>query len=349
MSLKKRVTLQDIAERAGVHHTTVSLALRNRPKLLPATRERIREIAREMGWQPDPVLSALRNYRHSARSVASGFTLAFVTAFETADYWRAFPAYSRRFAGAEKRASQLGYRLEHFWFDREHMNGSRASQILRTRNVAGLIVAPIKQMAVLDLDWPHFACVSLTFSLQAADMHVVCNNHLDTVRLAYARLRAAGCRRIGLAMEKISDARVLRVWSTGALGEEILVPPRRRVPLHIPERLSRDGFLRWFKRHRPDGVVTVSPHFEILDWIKSTGAGVPVDVRFANLDCPEPSHDTSGVYQDHEVIGMTAVDVLAGLIQRNDLGLPDHPQSIMIRGSWIDGLTTPPPVETPAS
>lgn len=343
MSLRKRVTLQDIAREAGVHHTTVSLALRNRPQLPRATRERIQEIARRMGWKPDPVLSALRNYRHSRHPGANGFSLAFVTAFETADFWRAIPAYARRYAGAEKRAAQLGYRLEHFWFDRKRMNGSRASQILRTRNVAGLIIAPIKLMSALDLDWSHFACVSLTFSLQAADMHVVCNNHLDTVRLAYARLRAAGCRRIGLVMEKISDNRVLRVWSSGALGEDALVPPARRIPLHIPDQLTRTGVLRWFKRHRPDGIVTISPHEMILDWIKGTGAQVPGDVCFANLDCPEPASKISGVHQDPEVIGMTSVDVLAGLIQRNDLGLPDHPQSILIRGSWIDGQTTRPP------
>lgn len=44
----RRVTLADIAKRAEVHVTTVSLALRNHPRLPEKTRSRIQKLAKEM-------------------------------------------------------------------------------------------------------------------------------------------------------------------------------------------------------------------------------------------------------------------------------------------------------------
>ncbi|MFD3515963.1 LacI family DNA-binding transcriptional regulator [Streptomyces sp. NPDC058657] len=47
-----RITINDVAARAGVSKGAVSLAVNNRPGVSPATRERIFEAARELGWAP---------------------------------------------------------------------------------------------------------------------------------------------------------------------------------------------------------------------------------------------------------------------------------------------------------
>ena len=46
-------TLREIARRAGVSHTTVSLSLRNHPSIPEKTRERLRRLA-----EPEPVQPA---------------------------------------------------------------------------------------------------------------------------------------------------------------------------------------------------------------------------------------------------------------------------------------------------
>ena len=56
---QRRVTLADIAKRADVHVTTVSLAMRNHPRLPEETRKRIQALAEEMGYRPDPMMRAL--------------------------------------------------------------------------------------------------------------------------------------------------------------------------------------------------------------------------------------------------------------------------------------------------
>jgi len=48
-----RVTIKDIAERAGVSKVAVSYALNGRPGVSDETRERIVAIARELAWVRD--------------------------------------------------------------------------------------------------------------------------------------------------------------------------------------------------------------------------------------------------------------------------------------------------------
>lgn len=53
------VTIKDIARAAGVSHTTVSRALKNHPRISVETRERIQQLAREMGYTPSAVAQSL--------------------------------------------------------------------------------------------------------------------------------------------------------------------------------------------------------------------------------------------------------------------------------------------------
>ena len=68
----RRVTIMDIASRAGVSKGAVSYALNGRPGVSEATRERIVSIARELGWYPNRAARALS----AARADAFGLVLA---------------------------------------------------------------------------------------------------------------------------------------------------------------------------------------------------------------------------------------------------------------------------------
>jgi DNA-binding LacI/PurR family transcriptional regulator len=58
------VTQRDIAQRCGIHQTTVSLALRGDPRISPETTEHILKIAREMGYDPSAHAPARRMAAH---------------------------------------------------------------------------------------------------------------------------------------------------------------------------------------------------------------------------------------------------------------------------------------------
>ena len=69
---RDRVTIRDIAERAGVSKGAVSYALNGQPGVSEATRERIVSIAAELGWYPNRAARALS----AARADACGLVLA---------------------------------------------------------------------------------------------------------------------------------------------------------------------------------------------------------------------------------------------------------------------------------
>ncbi|MFC9289997.1 LacI family DNA-binding transcriptional regulator, partial [Streptomyces sp. NPDC057052] len=58
-----RVTIKDVAARAGVSKGAVSLAFNHKPGVSAATRERIFEAARELGWAPSATARSLSNQR----------------------------------------------------------------------------------------------------------------------------------------------------------------------------------------------------------------------------------------------------------------------------------------------
>jgi len=170
-----RVTQQDIAARAGVHVTTVSLALRNHRSLPPVTRDKIQRLAKEMGYSPDPALSALMAYRRGAklirRNAASRAakyygTVAWVTNYPTRDGWSAgsgtcFALYRD---SAAERLAQHGYRLEDFWLREQGLTAKRASQILFSRGIRGLLICPLPtDRGHLSLEWKKFSAVSFGY------------------------------------------------------------------------------------------------------------------------------------------------------------------------------------------
>ena len=64
MAAGRRVSIKDVAREAGVSVTTVSHALNGKGRLNPDTRERVRSVARQLGYTPNP----------AARSLVSGRT-----------------------------------------------------------------------------------------------------------------------------------------------------------------------------------------------------------------------------------------------------------------------------------
>ncbi len=64
--MDRGITIKDIATRLGVHHTTVSRALRNHPDVNSKTRESVIKMARKLDYQPS---SIARNFRTSRSTV----------------------------------------------------------------------------------------------------------------------------------------------------------------------------------------------------------------------------------------------------------------------------------------
>ena len=100
----RRITIADVAERAGVSKTAVSFAFNNPDRLNAATASRILEIAGELGYRPDPVARMLTQRRTGAIGVLTPQDLSVIFSNPF------FGAFSAGIAGV---AEEGGYGL-HF-------------------------------------------------------------------------------------------------------------------------------------------------------------------------------------------------------------------------------------------
>src|SRR5438874_7622879 len=96
-----RVTLKDIARAAGVSHVAVSLALRNHPRIGEATRERIQSMAREMGYQPNPMAAGLAQFKRDSKIKPIHSALAWLNVWPDPKKLRSYAEFDRYWLGAK--------------------------------------------------------------------------------------------------------------------------------------------------------------------------------------------------------------------------------------------------------
>lgn len=337
--MQKRITLREIARAAGVHVTTVSLALRNHPRLPAATRDRIKALAEAMHYRPDPALASLMVYRQSTKPVHEGSPITYLTGGTTRDAWKKERSLVEIYDGAFSRAEARGYRLEEFWLGEPGMTLKRLNQLLIARGIESILISPwIRGRGHLRLDWSRFHCVKIGHSLVYPGAHTVENNQYQCMQLAMRRIRSKGYRRIGFATRILEDERLNHLYRAAFLVEQERFKRPEKIPAFVPPAWSKTAFLSWYKRHRPE--VVICPDADVCRWLKSLGLSIPEDVGYVNLDCSATDDFQSGIRQPHSEVGTAAMDLLISLIHRNERGIPPNPHLTQITGQWVEGQTT---------
>src|SRR5215207_2170180 len=127
------MTLKQIADRARVSRATVSYALRNHPKIPRETREHIQEVARSLGYRPNPRVAGLMAHIRRGRARPFGERIAYVWVHTTRGEARRNGFLQAVLKGARDRAEQAGYALEEFWTSDPGMTDLRVQKIIRAR------------------------------------------------------------------------------------------------------------------------------------------------------------------------------------------------------------------------
>lgn len=329
--------MQDIARKAGVARSTVSMALRNHPSIPKRTCERIQAIARKMGYRPNPLVSALMANLRSSKAYQEKPSLAFLSAFQVEETVRTVPTFRRLLEGVTERAGQLGFALEVFRLGAPGMTPKRLSQVMKARSIPGFILSPLPSPTrELDFDWEDLNCVALGHTLLRPVQHKVSHHQYHGAMLALERLEQMGYHRIGMAMESGMDEKVEHNWLAGFLVREF-TSPAARFPIFLSPEWSEEHFGEWFERHRPEAVVSFFP--EVRQWLENLGLRIPADVGFALLDWSPEMARCAGIDQRSEMVGSAAVDLLVEQIYHNHRGIPETPKLVFIEGRWVDGET----------
>jgi len=338
--MERRVTLRDIAKKTGHHYSTVSLALRGELRIPAGTRARIVRAAEELGYRPDPMVQALASYRTATRPSSYHATLAWVVN-DAQTVLRRDYNFRDWLDGAARRAEELGYKVEEFLLRTHGMTPDRMARMLRSRGIDGILVAPQPNRRVrarIRMDWSSFAAVSFGYTLASPALHRVTSHHSRAVRTTMRRLLSLGYRRIGLCVHRLWNARIDGGWVGGYFSE---TREDRRLasvePLLVagwePERVGR-----WIAANRLDAVVLDEPGF-VPRIERELGIAVPARLGAAVLQSPGGERGVSGIDQQGEEIGRSAVDLLVSLLRMNRRGLPPIAHNLMIEGTWFEGST----------
>jgi len=82
----------------------------------------------------------------------------------------------------------------------------RLSQILFTRNIQGVVVAPMpRARGHLSLEWSHLASTVIGYSCTQPNLHRVTKDDFRNTLLALRRLKHRGYRRVGLVVAQLQQ------------------------------------------------------------------------------------------------------------------------------------------------
>jgi LacI family transcriptional regulator len=324
-----RPTIKDVAERAGVSIATVSRALNDKSDVSAPTRDRVREVARSVGYSPDPAARSLAGQRTKLVGIVVGdnaghrdLSLIF--------FGKVLTAISRRL-------SQSGYDplllppgdvgLDH-GFDAAILIGVDADDRL-----VGELAA--RQVPLVGVD---VRCAS-------GRSAYVGSNHAEGVRLALAHLHALGHRRIAHLAGATNT-------ESGAERLEAFRRESKALGLDIPEELIRQGDFSSQSGYRetcavlalderPTAIVAASDLMALaaLQAIRDAGLQPGSDIAVAGFDDLEAAAlafpPLTTIRQDRQELGTLAASRAIELIEDPEAAPQDTilPVELVVRAS----------------
>lgn len=342
--MSKIPTTREIAAACGCSQPTVSRALADNPEIKQETRARIKEIARKLGWKPNPLASAYMAHLRSTRDVSYKATLAFLIPTKESPLVSRLPIHNQRhFNGAKARALELGYQIDTIWLHEPGLTARRLFRILQNRNIPGMIIPKIHGApeCLQGFDWRPFACSALGYSLMEPAFDRVATHTLHGFNMVFRKARELGYRHIGVVVAEEYAELVDHTILSAALYQKFRMEGECRVDLftfptcgneHIP------AVQEWLRAHRPQVVIGSIPLPEAIQAMKWR---VPQDVAFMAADRAPEYPDTGGFNQVHEEHGALAVDLVVARLLHNERGVPRKPKLLLVEGRWEDGISVP--------
>lgn len=339
----KRVTLRAIAEQAGVSVMTVSYALRDHTRIAVATRQRIKALAAEMGYQPDPALSALAAYRHSRHREKINRVLGLLTFGPKRDSWKGVGGYMIEvLVGIEERAQELGYSFDIIWANDPDLKSKSLDRMLTSRGIAGLLLGiGANRDAPLPFTLSRYACVGLSRSWEWAGIDFVSANYFMHSAMVWQQCRDRGYQRIGYlsdtAYEYKFQGRMLAAYLERQASVGELSAAADSVFIFNDNKHAE--FRPWLERYQPEVIIS------LMDWMKpgmkDIGYPVPERLGWVNPILAGDRPEISGMKQPMANIGRQALDLLHIQLLLHQRGPSAQQKALVLNGTWHEGSTLP--------
>lgn len=314
----KKVSIKDIAQKAGVSNATVSLVMNDKNKNGRVSREKaeeIKRIAKEMNYQPNVVARSLQ----SGRSHTIGLLVADISN----------PFFASLAFFIQERSEKAGYAVIIMNTNESDTQMEKMINILKNRQVDGYVIVPTKRgehslQDLLDVNAPLVLVDRYYPSLQT--YNVMLDGYQASFQAAKL-LMEKGCRKIGLVVYGGTQSHM----SDRRYG---YVDALRSADLYRPELVCEVNFnsleedmsdaISYLLDQGVDGIyfVTISISLLGIRYLFEQGVKIQEDVQVVCFDksevfdyMPKP---IPYVLQPIEAMGNKAVDLLLAQMKSDE-------------------------------
>ncbi len=130
MSHVRRITIEDVASKAGVSKGTVSAVINAKTTVKPGTRDHILEVMKELNFRPKGVA---RNLKNGSQDKSIGIIIKDMN----------YPFYTSIATGVREYASSKGYSVIVTSSENDHHSEKKFSHLFSAKDIKGAIIAPI--------------------------------------------------------------------------------------------------------------------------------------------------------------------------------------------------------------
>ena len=278
MKQSHNITIEDVAEEAGVSANTVSRALNDKDEIKDETKERILKIADRMGYKPNRLAQGLRSDKTGVIGV--------IIPDNTNPYFAAVVK------GIEQAARSKGYSIILKDTNEDHQQEKEAIKVMLSEQVDGILITPVQtdQESIRHLQEAPIPFVLVSRYFKDLDTDYVATEDDQGGYLATKHLIEQGHERIGFINGPLynSSAKDRSIGYRKALEEYDLLPD---ADLIIKDALFLDDGYQEAKKllalERPPTAIFTFSDFVALGTkkaIKEEGLEVPDDVAIVGYD-----------------------------------------------------------------
>lgn len=332
--------MRKLARHLNLAPSTVSAAVNGHPGVAAGTRERVRKAAEELGYRPNPELSAIMS-RGASGPTASGTPVALIvdvphgnpTYYQHEDYY-----LKPLRAGAR----ELGFRVDHFNLA-DYRSPAELDRILYARGyralLAGLWYSDYPRM--LDMKLERYVVVGLGDLACDLPMLSIRVNIVQSIRLIWQKLKALDAERILFALRLEPEVVRKDYEMVGALKAlQVMERPPWKIRIHIGRQNNREAerFCRIVQEWQPD--VCVGYNRFHYDELVGMGYLIPRDLRYVQLHAA--SHHTyqpDGIRAPHVATAERAITEVGRLLRSGTFGTDPAMGEILLEPEWVEGRT----------
>ncbi len=323
----KKITIEDVARRAGVSKGTVSAVINAKNTVKPATRDHILAVMKELNFRPKGVARNLKNgnQEKSIGIIIKDLNYSFYTSIAT---------------GAKDYANSKGYSVIITSSENDHESEKKFSHLFSTKDIKGTIIAPIVEGAaeiehLFKLKMINYPFVLLE-DVKGIQANVVAIDNIKAIKKAVKYLiqnghtkivHFAGPAQSSHTQERIEGFRHAFSESTLVFNKDMIVP------IGSTYEDSFGKTIEYFKNLRREDYPTAIVCFNdqqalaVMTALKSLQIKVPEDISLIGNDdiyyaqiYPVP---LTTIRAPQKEIGMRAAEILIRNIESSTL-LPNE-------------------------